>query len=152
MVELMKSTTDISSAHGAKTVSAGHLRASIMGNEKFDFLKDVVEGVPDLPPPEAGAGIAADAAAGGKNSSKRSRSHVAASGALGVGSLDDDGYDEEQEPKVARAAEASEPAADPAVESAAGSLGEGAGQAPSLQGTLGSLGGSLAEDDDYDDL
>ena len=43
-------------------------------------------------------------------------------------------------------------AADPAVESAAGSLGEGAGQAPSLQGTLGSLGGSLAEDDDYDDL
>ena len=29
--------------HGAKTVSAGHLRASIMGNEKFDFLKDVVE-------------------------------------------------------------------------------------------------------------
>ena len=62
----MKSTTDIASAHGAKTVSAGHLRASIMGNEKFDFLKDVVEGVPDLPPPEAGAGIAADAAAGGK--------------------------------------------------------------------------------------
>ena len=39
----MKSTTDIASAHGAKTVSAGHLRASIMGNEKFDFLKDVVE-------------------------------------------------------------------------------------------------------------
>ena len=64
MVELMKSTTDIASAHGAKTVSAGHLRASIMGNEKFDFLKDVVEGVPDLPPPEAGAGIAADAAGG----------------------------------------------------------------------------------------
>ena len=69
-----------------------------------------------------------------------------------MGSLDDDGYDEEQEPKVARAAEAPEPAADPAVESAAGSLGEGDGQAPSLQGTLGSLGGSLAEDDDYDDL
>ena len=96
MVELMKSTTDIASAHGAKTVSAGHLRASIMGNEKFDFLKDVVEGVPDLPPPEAGAGIAADAAAGGKNSSKRSRSQIAATGSLGVGSLDDDGYDEEQ--------------------------------------------------------
>jgi hypothetical protein len=41
--ELMKSTTAIASAHGAKTVSAGHLRASIMGNEKFDFLKEIVE-------------------------------------------------------------------------------------------------------------
>ena len=47
------------------------MRASIMGNEKFDFLKDIVEGVPDLPPAEAGAGIEADAAAGGKKGSKR---------------------------------------------------------------------------------
>lgn len=45
----MKSTTEIATSHGAKTVSAGHLRASIMGNEKFDFLKEIVEGVPDLP-------------------------------------------------------------------------------------------------------
>ena len=47
--ELMKSTTEIASSHGAKTVSAGHLRASIMQNGKFDFLKEIVEGVPDLP-------------------------------------------------------------------------------------------------------
>ena len=148
MVELMSSTTSIAGAHGAKTVSAGHLRASIMGNEKFDFLKDVVEGVPDLPPAEAGAGIEADAAAGGKKGSKRSRSQNVAAGSLGVGSLDDDGYDDEPVPKVVRA-EPDEPPADPAT----GSLGEGAtGQAPDLQGTLGSLGGSLAEDDDYDDF
>ena len=90
----------------------------------------------------------ADAAAGGKKGSKRSRSQNVAAGSLGVGSLDDDGYDDEPVPKVVRA-EPDEPPADPAT----GSLGEGAtGQAPDLQGTLGSLGGSLAEDDDYDDF
>ena len=78
----MSSTTSIAGAHGAKTVSAGHLRASIMGNEKFDFLKDIVEGVPDLPPAEAGAGIEADAAAGGK---KGIRLNAASARSRGVG-------------------------------------------------------------------
>ncbi|EEH58436.1 uncharacterized protein MICPUCDRAFT_8931, partial [Micromonas pusilla CCMP1545] len=45
--ELMNATTSIATAHSAKTASAGHLRAAIMGNEKFDFLKDIVEAVPD---------------------------------------------------------------------------------------------------------
>ena len=47
--ELMKSTTDIAISHGAKTVSPGHLRACMLANDKFDFLKDIVDGVPDLP-------------------------------------------------------------------------------------------------------
>ena len=47
--ELMKSTAEIAVAHGAKTVSAGHLKACIAANEKFDFLQEIVKGCPTCP-------------------------------------------------------------------------------------------------------
>ena len=49
MEELVKSTADIALARGAKMISAGHLKACITSNEKFDFLEEIVQGVPDLP-------------------------------------------------------------------------------------------------------
>ena len=76
----MKSTTEIAVSHGAKTVSAGHLKACITGNEKFDFLSEIVEGVPDLP-----VGGAPEA----KGKAKRERADPPPPVA---GSLDDDDY------------------------------------------------------------
>ena len=96
--ELMKSTAEIAVAHGAKTVSAGHLTACIAANEKFDFLQEIVEGVPDLPVGGDKAGVDS------KVKVKRERSAPSGPPAGPVaGSLDDDDFGAPP-PKVMRPA------------------------------------------------
>ena len=96
--ELMKSTAEIAVAHGAKTVSAGHLKACIAANEKFDFLQEIVEGVPDLPVGGDKAGVDS------KVKVKRERSAPSGPPAGPVaGSLDDDDFGAPP-PKVMRPA------------------------------------------------
>lgn len=178
--ELMKSTAEIAVAHGAKTVSAGHLKACIAANEKFDFLQEIVEGVPDLP-------VGGDKA-GGDSKGKVKRERSAPAGPV-AGSLDDDdfgapppkvmrpsppgtldddagpvapgSFDEpapgsfdEPAPVAAPApmAPAAAPAPPPPMVGSLGGGDEDVGAAPP-PASFGTLTGSLgAEDDDYDDL
>jgi hypothetical protein len=163
----MKSTTEIAVSHGAKTVSAGHLKACITGNEKFDFLSEIVEGVPDLP-----VGGAPEA----KGKAKRERADPPPPVA---GSLDDDDYGApppkalrpephgtlgDMEPELGAAAPAPAavpepaapaPAAAPEPASLVGSLGgeDDAGATAPAPASFSMPTGTLgAEDDDYDDL
>jgi hypothetical protein len=141
MEELVKSTADIALARGAKMISAGHLKACITSNEKFDFLEEIVQGVPDLP--------AADEAK--PASTKTAKRERAAPDPAVAGSLDDDDYGAPPPMKVMRA-------------EAPGTLDEEAPAVGSLGGddldvpvaappTVGTLTGTLGEDDDdYDDL
>ena len=166
----MNATTSIATAHSAKTASAGHLRAAIMGNEKFDFLKDIVEAVPDLPQPAA-----ADTAA-----------HGSLDDEIVVGSLDgpideeppklppkeptragkrkrkptpkQEELDEEEDDALPAAApevveelapEPAQPAPVVATEGTLGGSGEGEPVPPPVLPSVGTLGDS---DDDYDDL
>eukprot|EP00742_Colponemidia_sp_Colp-10_P006823 GILJ01007310.1.p1 GENE.GILJ01007310.1~~GILJ01007310.1.p1 ORF type:complete len:259 (+),score=41.69 GILJ01007310.1:45-779(+) len=48
MQELIEKTADVTQARKSKTVSATHLKQCIRMHERFDFLKDLVESVPDL--------------------------------------------------------------------------------------------------------
>jgi len=169
--ELMKSTTDIASSHGAKTVSAGHLRASIMGNEKFDFLKEIVDGVPDLPTepgkkPVVGSLEGEEARAG---SSSLKGGHAAAGGSAGEptkakrdrtrkpqasAKVIEEGEDDERVPKVARGVGSEYGHRGSLVEEHV-STGYGAQNTPAVGGALA---GTLEEapkeddDDDYDEL
>jgi len=143
MGELIKSTSDIALARGAKMISAGHLKACITSNEKFDFLVEIVQGVPDLP-------AADEAKPAGKKSAKRERAEPSPAVA---GSLDDDDYGMPAPPpmKVMR----SKPAEVPGTEAPnVGSLGGDdldlpVAAAPAVGTLTGTLGGL---DDDYDDL
>lgn len=143
MGELIKSTSDIALARGAKMISAGHLKACITSNEKFDFLVEIVQGVPDLP-------AADEAKPAGKKSAKRERAEPSPAVA---GSLDDDDYGMPAPPpmKVMR----SKPAELPGTEAPnVGSLGGDdldlpVAAAPAVGTLTGTLGGL---DDDYDDL
>ena len=47
---LCSGTAAIAAGRGSKTISASHLKACIQGSELLDFLTDVVQDVPDLPP------------------------------------------------------------------------------------------------------
>lgn len=154
--ELMKSTTEIASSHGAKTVSAGHLRASIMRNEKFDFLKDIVEGVPDLPTEqgmnmvvgsldegEEEVRVAAGRAGGaGASTAKRERPQMPTKAKAAAVEGDD-----EPAPKAMK----SGAAATGSLEEEEGVVGLGSSIAPRAP-TFGTAVGNLEEDDDYDDL
>jgi hypothetical protein len=143
MGELVKSTSDIALARGAKMISAGHLKACITSNEKFDFLEEIVQGVPDLPP--------ADEEKPAKGKGKRERAEPQPAVA---GSLDDDDYGIPAPPpmKVQRAETPEAPGT--LGEAKVGSLGGDGDDTPvaaapavwTLTGTLGGL------DDDYDDL
>jgi len=140
MEELVKSTADVALARGAKMISAGHLKACITSNEKFDFLEEIVQAVPDLP--------AADEAK--PASTKTAKRERAAPNPAVPGSLDDDDYGAPPPMKVMRA-------------EAPGTLDEEAPAVGSLGGddldvpvaappAVGTLTGTLGEDDDYDDL
>lgn len=146
MEELVKSTADVALARGAKMISAGHLKACITSNEKFDFLEEIVQGVPDLP-------AADEAKLATTKTSKRER---AAPNPAVPGSLDDDDYGAPPPMKVMRAEapgtldeEAPALAPVPAV----GSLGGDDLDVPvAAPPAVGTLTGTLGEDDDYDDL
>ena len=146
MEELVKSTADVALARGAKMISAGHLKACITSNEKFDFLEEIVQGVPDLP-------AADEAKLATTKTAKRER---AAPNPAVPGSLDDDDYCAPPPMKVMRAEapgtldeEAPALAPVPAV----GSLGGDDLDVPvAAPPAVGTLTGTLGEDDDYDDL
>lgn len=146
MEELVKSTADVALARGAKMISAGHLKACITSNEKFDFLEEIVQGVPDLP-------AADEAKLATTKTAKRER---AAPNPAVPGSLDDDDYGAPPPMKVMRAEapgtldeEAPALAPVPAV----GSLGGDDLDVPvAAPPAVGTLTGTLGEDDDYDDL
>lgn len=146
MEELVKSTADVALARGAKMISAGHLKACITSNEKFDFLEEIVQGVPDLP-------AADEAKPAATKTAKRER---AAPNPAVAGSLDDDDYGAPPPIKVMRTEapgtldeEAPALAAAPAV----GSLGVDDLDVPvAAPSAVGTLTGTLGEDDDYDDL
>ena len=146
MEELVKSTADVALARGAKMISAGHLKACITSNEKFDFLEEIVQGVPDLP-------AADEAKPAATKTAKRER---AAPNPAVAGSLDDDDYGAPPPMKVMRAEapgtldeEAPALAPVPAV----GSLGGDDLDVPvAAPPAVGTLTGTLGEDDDYDDL
>ena len=93
MEELVKSTADVALARGAKMISTGHLKACITSNEKFDFLEEIVQGVPDLP-------AADEAKLATTKTAKRER---AAPNPAVPGSLDDDDYGAPPPMKVMRA-------------------------------------------------
>ena len=146
MEELVKSTADVALARGAKMISAGHLKACITSNEKFDFLEEIVQAVPDLP-------AADEAKPAATKTAKRER---AAPNPAVPGSLDDDDYGAPPPMKVMRAEapgtldeEAPALAPVPAV----GSLGGDDLDVPvAAPPAVGTLTGTLGEDDDYDDL
>jgi len=48
--DLCHKVAETTTERGARTISPGHLKQCILKHEKFDFLKDVVAKVPDLPP------------------------------------------------------------------------------------------------------
>lgn len=146
MEELIKSTTEIALARGAKMISAGHLKACIASNEKFDFLQEIVQGVPDLPAVD-------EAKPSATKTTKRER---AAPSPVVAGSLDDDDYGAPPPMKVMRAEipgtldeEAPALTAPPAVGSLGGDDLNVAMAAPPV---VGALTGTLGDDDDYDDL
>ena len=146
MEELVKSTADVALARGAKMISAGHLKACITSNEKFDFLEEIVQAVPDLP-------AADEAKPAATKTAKRERT---APNPAVAGSLDDDDYGAPPSMKVMRAEapgtldeEAPALAPAPAVGSLSGDDLDVPVAAPPAVGTLT---GTLGEDDDYDDL
>ena len=153
--ELMKSTTEIASSHGAKTVSAGHLRASIMRNEKFDFLKDIVEGVPDLPTEQG-----MNAVVGSLDEGEEEVRVVAGrAGGAGASTAKRERPQKPTKAKTAAVEDGDEPApkALKSGAAAAGSLEEEGGVGlgsfvASPAPTFGTAVGNLEEDDDYDDL
>lgn len=163
--ELMKSTTEIATSHGAKTVSAGHLRASIMQNDKFDFLKEIVEGVPDLPTEQGNKTVVGSLSEGEEvrmgssslgtgrpggepSTAKRDRPPKPPQQAKGKAVEEDD---HEPALKVMRGAAVGE------LDVHQGGSLDGGGSGvnismPPVFGTAGTVVGTLAEDDDYDDL
>ena len=145
MEELVKSTADVALARGAKMISAGHLKACITSNEKFDFLEEIVQGVPDLP-------AADEAKLATTKTAKRER---AAPNPAVPGSLDDDDYGAPPPMKVMRAeAPGTLDEEAPALAPAVGSLGGDDLDVPvAAPPAVGTLTGTLGEDDDdYDDL
>ena len=53
----------------SKRITAGHLKEAVLNEEQFDFLTDISEKVPDIPPPAenqggAGSGSGGDAEEG----------------------------------------------------------------------------------------
>lgn len=152
----MRTTTEIASYHGAKTVSAGHLRASIMGNEKFDFLKEIVEGVPDLPTEQVKKPVVGSLSEGDEVRVKPSSSSLSAGRLTGEATRTTGKRDRPQK-APAPAMNVGEDD-EPALKAVRGT-GNECGQRGSLEeGVIGlsssiaQVVGTLAEDDDYDDL
>ncbi|KAL4450166.1 hypothetical protein ABPG77_010835 [Micractinium sp. CCAP 211/92] len=50
LASIVEGAAAIAESRGAKMLTASHLKAHIQGEVLLDFLRDTVEGVPDLPP------------------------------------------------------------------------------------------------------
>eukprot|EP00744_Colponema_vietnamica_P012166 GILI01017078.1.p1 GENE.GILI01017078.1~~GILI01017078.1.p1 ORF type:complete len:155 (-),score=21.17 GILI01017078.1:37-501(-) len=51
--ELLEQTAQVTKGRRAKTVTAGHVKACVLNNERFDFLKSLVDKIPDVEEKEA---------------------------------------------------------------------------------------------------
>lgn len=52
MHSLLTKTMQITSAKNAKTLSPSHMKQCILSESRFDFLKDLVKGLPDMSSPD----------------------------------------------------------------------------------------------------
>src|SRR5258708_28761235 len=51
MTELITKSAEEATARGSKRVLPAHLKQAVKANEQFDFLSEIVDKVPDAPPP-----------------------------------------------------------------------------------------------------
>lgn len=95
--QLTSTVADVAALHGAKTITASHLKGAIATvPQQFDFLSDLVEDAADLPPPPDLATLEAELrareAGGGetkKTAKSRGKKSKGATGDLGMGDLGD---------------------------------------------------------------
>lgn len=80
LTKLFEATKDTALAHGASIISPVHLKAAVEANETFDFLEDLVKGVPDLPAPPDPAELAAKLLKQSENENKPKKKKKKASG------------------------------------------------------------------------
>jgi len=66
MTALITKSAEEARTRGSKRVSTAHLKQVIKSNEQFDFLGDLVEKIPDAPPPSAKKGFGGDSEDEGK--------------------------------------------------------------------------------------
>ncbi|KAK1222263.1 hypothetical protein PQX77_014896 [Marasmius sp. AFHP31] len=78
---IVEEASKVTVERGSKKVEAYHLKHAVETTEMFDFLKEIVEGVPD---PSAGGTIDLEAEAAEKEKKKRSKGKKAATGADGA--------------------------------------------------------------------
>ncbi|KAK7036721.1 hypothetical protein VNI00_011386 [Paramarasmius palmivorus] len=72
---IVEEASKVTTERGSKKVEAYHLKHAVETTEMFDFLKEIVEGVPD---PSAGGTIDLEAEAAEKKEKKRSKGKKAA--------------------------------------------------------------------------
>jgi len=96
--QLTSTVADVAALHGAKTITASHLKGAIATvPQQFDFLSDLVEDAADLPPPPDLATLEAELRereTGGseektKKAKGRGKKSKDATGDLGMGDLGD---------------------------------------------------------------
>ncbi|KAL4065563.1 hypothetical protein V8B97DRAFT_2010372 [Scleroderma yunnanense] len=75
---IVEESSKVTVQRGAKKVEAYHLKHAVETTEMFDFLKEIVESVPD---PSAGGTIDLDAEAGGEGTKKKRGSKAKKNGA-----------------------------------------------------------------------
>jgi hypothetical protein len=61
MTALITKSAEEARTRGSKRVLPAHLKQAVKANEQFDFLSDIVEKVPDAPPPSQRKGLGGDA-------------------------------------------------------------------------------------------
>jgi hypothetical protein len=61
MTALITKSAEEARTRGSKRVLPTHMKQAIKANEQFDFLSDIVEKVPDAPPPSQKRGAGGDA-------------------------------------------------------------------------------------------
>jgi hypothetical protein len=47
--ELVQASLEVSETRGGAMLLPGHIKTCVLASERYDFLKDIVEGAPDLP-------------------------------------------------------------------------------------------------------
>jgi hypothetical protein len=60
MTALITKAADEAKQRGSKRVLPAHLKQAVKANEQFDFLSDIVDKVPDAPPPSSRKGPSMD--------------------------------------------------------------------------------------------
>jgi len=80
--QLLRQARDMTVSRGSRTLSPAHLKQCIMGERRFDFLKELVENIPDAVETEESAGSSA------ASSSVSNPRHQAAAPSLAVPAAD----------------------------------------------------------------